>query len=245
MNDRKTCITVFLVIILLYSTVFHQEKEQNHKQITKSSYSSVNRIYAVNNSSIISISNNNDFLLYSFSGYGTVEIPYLIENLTISNSTSNLISIMDTDVHFIIQNNYLDGITGDNYGISLENVTNCQIINNIIINSDSGIMVFDSSFNFVLNNEIYNNTDKGLMIDSFSFNNTFFNNKIFNIEGTGIIIDSVSFYNNISNNAVYNCNLGLFISSAYTFILNNTISSNNNGIMFDQGGGSMKYSIKK
>lgn len=95
------------------------------------------------NHSPIRIENNSDFSLYSFPGNGTVDNPYIIENLSISNGSISNIVIINSSAHFIIRNFVLDGISGNYTGISLTNVSNAQIINNSISKTSIGIFLFE------------------------------------------------------------------------------------------------------
>ena len=80
----------------------------------------------------ILVTNNTEFTSNGFTGYGNKTHPYVIENFNITDSSTNLIDIRDTTVHFIIRNCLLNGITGNIDGIYFSNVFNGTIDSNII-----------------------------------------------------------------------------------------------------------------
>ena len=84
----------------------------------------------------ISIENNTDFSIQAqnegWDGNGSSTDPYVIEGLEISDLSEVLISIKNTNVHFKIGNNLLDGKLQTSIGINLRNVTNGMISSNEI-----------------------------------------------------------------------------------------------------------------
>ena len=58
----------------------------------------------------ILISSDKDFETYNFSGSGTIDDPYIIENLAIAESQYVGIFISKTTKYFVIQNNYISSI---------------------------------------------------------------------------------------------------------------------------------------
>ena len=152
----------------------------------------------------IYIDNNSDFVTLGFPGSGTQINPYRIEGCIIINSTTNLIYIQDTTSHFIISNNWLNGINGSFDGIRISNVTNGAIQNNTIINGDFGIrMLFDSKNNTIAYNTIYNSSRDGLCLAS-SSEIIIRNNTLYNNSRHGLQLSLNSNTNNVSNNIIYN-----------------------------------------
>ena len=78
--------------------------------------------------------NGNDELIQqaleeNWSGSGTEENPYIIEGLSITNSTDNeLMVISNTTLHITIEGNYLNGLSSSSNGISLSKVQNIIVI---------------------------------------------------------------------------------------------------------------------
>ncbi|MFW9829144.1 MAG: nitrous oxide reductase family maturation protein NosD [Candidatus Thorarchaeota archaeon] len=103
-------------------------------------------------------------------GNGTASNPYIIEDLIIKQlySTYSCIRIIDSDVFFIVQNCTLSYSL--DAGISLDNVTNGQLINNNCSYNDIGILL-DRSYNINISENIINyNRENGIEIYWFSNN---------------------------------------------------------------------------
>jgi parallel beta-helix repeat protein len=81
------------------------------------------------------------------SGSGTASDPYIIEDWDIDAGSDRGISVRSTDAHFIIRNTsiYTTSMPLGNAGITLSNVTNCEIINTTITGVFRGIEVFGGS----------------------------------------------------------------------------------------------------
>ncbi|MHA2292397.1 MAG: NosD domain-containing protein [Candidatus Hodarchaeales archaeon] len=161
--------------------------------------------------------------LAAWKGTGTVTDPYLIENLSISSSTSHLISIIDTTLHFVLQNCYLDGVTvTSNYGIYLGNVTNGLIRDNLIKNVDKGIHVLSNSHhNSVIFNII---TDSTYGISLATANHT----KILSNTITTIFSAALHLDHSIRNTLAYNdLSQNLGVSSTLLVIYLNHSDGNN------------------
>ncbi len=95
----------------------------------------------------IYINGNDDFInqanVEGRPGEGTALNPYVISGYEIIGSGSgNLIDIWETDIHFRISNCELDN---GYYGILLRNVTNGEISNNEVTNSEEGICLHYTS----------------------------------------------------------------------------------------------------
>ncbi|MHA2087096.1 MAG: NosD domain-containing protein, partial [Promethearchaeota archaeon] len=107
-------------------------------------------------------------------GNGSLEWPFLIENVTISGGElTNCITIRNSNDFFIIRNcTFYDSgsMLGNNAGIKLQNVENALIINNTVYNSSYGILLEDSNYNNLTENKI-NYNDNGVYLDT-SFNNS-------------------------------------------------------------------------
>lgn len=185
-------------------------------------------------SPVIEIKTNSDFIV--FPGSGTSIDPYIIEGYNISlDEGTVLISIRDTNVYFIIRNNYL---SGGYLGIALENVENGIITNNIIsspiqITRDvSGIILQNSSNNTISSNIIAINYF-GIYLHS-STNNTILSNTITKNPTHGIQLVS-SMKNLISSNKITNCSINgiAILISSENNITNNIINSSRSGISLE------------
>lgn len=181
----------------------------------------------------ISIIGNSDFIaqatVENWSGNGSTKNPYIIERLGIGSENRILILILYTDVHFRIQNCYLNQ---GRMGIYLFSVKNAQLSNNIVINNNKyGIHLEDSENNILSNNIVINNNEEGIYLRD-SAKNILVNNTITRNYYRGIEV-RYSENNIVTNNTVVNNRLsGLwFIHSPNNALIGNTFTNNLNGIM--------------
>ena len=132
-------------------------------------------------------------------GNGTLNNPYIIENVTINvnNNFSYCIRVQNSSKYFIIQNCTV--MKASITGIFLTNVSNSKLIlNNAFANHERGIGLLGSNNNLISENIAYNNR----------------------VSGIGL---SNSIFNTINDNNVYsNGDYGIGLSDSS----NNTISSN-------------------
>ncbi|MFX0205900.1 MAG: nitrous oxide reductase family maturation protein NosD [Candidatus Hodarchaeota archaeon] len=160
-------------------------------------------------------------------GEGTPTAPYFIDAVNITEfGNNNLIDIRNTNVHFRISNCLL---TQGSYGISLSNVTNGQISNNIVTNNSFkyGIRLYRSDNNTLTNNTVANNSDIGISFEE-SDKNTLTNNTVTNNYGFGVYLH-LSRKCTIANNNITNTGYwGILLHfSGNNTLTNNTISNNN------------------
>lgn len=176
-----------------------------------------------------------DFTDQGFTGNGTIEDPYIFENYIITNDTTTLIEILNTDAHFIIRNNYLDGMSGIPIqdGIILHNVTNGIIEKNTVINlMNCGIGVWSQCSNIIVtDNTLINNGYRGISSVK-AYNSSFTNNQIYNQIGDGMSFSN-STENLISNNTIHdNGDYGIEMEdSMNNLVTNNSIVNNSDGII--------------
>jgi len=100
-------------------------------------------------------------LAEGWSGYGSAEDPYVIENydITLGPTPEASIRITNTRANYTIQGcNLIGPAATPSYGIYLENSTNGRIINNLITNFAHGLNVSGGSRNIIVtgNNVSYN-----------------------------------------------------------------------------------------
>ncbi len=164
--------------------------------------SSTNRIATVTytNHPRIEILNETAFQTYGFSGDGSNTDPYTIEDLNITETGEfSCIIIQDIDANVTIQNNFLDGRSNSDYGISLENVTNVNITHNQIFNANTGIKV-NCNESLIQNNTIELSSSIGIYVNG--DDNIVEENQISNA-AYGIIIQGNG--SSITANLIFNC----------------------------------------
>ncbi|MFX1512488.1 MAG: NosD domain-containing protein [Promethearchaeota archaeon] len=231
---------MWVVIILLLNTISlimdselqtsaeniitRDRRDSVNKKGSKTSYVPYSPIY---------IDSNDDFKTMEFKGSGTVNNPYVIENLKIEDASTNLIDIAGTTVYVVIQNNLLNNLGGSSISINLNNVESCIIRNNIISNGVNAIKSYQSKDIKIESNSISETRDKGIHLISSSDNNIIINNSIRNTKGEGIeIYDCTG--NIIVNNSIFNSdNDGITLVSSHEHsILYNNINTTDFGIKF-------------
>jgi parallel beta-helix repeat protein len=137
-------------------------------------------------------------LARGWEGDGSITTPYVIEGYSFMNSTSTLVNIRNTAVHFIFQHNWLDGISQTYTGIYLQNVTQGVIYANNISNCYWGIYLAVAFQNTIESNLILQNDESGILMYK-SGNNSIFNNTIVENANLGILMDT----NETQNNSIY------------------------------------------
>ncbi len=183
----------------------------------------------------IVITANSHFVTQGFLGAGTLDDPYRIEHLNITTSNGDLISISNITAYFRISDIYLDGLTTATSGVSLSNVQHATLENNIIINNQDGISVFNSSSTVIFNNSVYTNTRFGIFLDQ-AFNCTLSVNVVHDNLINGIHLRETS-NTTITGNVIYNHWYGehhysniLLETSSDNFIANNSLFNSHYGI---------------
>lgn len=201
----------------------------------------------------IYVTNNADFITEGFSGKGTQQEPYILEDYHFIDSTQTLIHIQDTTAYFEIKKCQLSAVTGSRPGVYLWNVSRGTIANNTIHHCSDGIKL-DSSCenNTLIGNTLYNNSHYAIYVDNYSNKTVIADNIIFNQTNDGIVLGdahkntlfgnfiSHTRYgialsnrcngNNLSKNIVaHNSENGIYIYNSHNnFVYNNTIHNNNN-----------------
>ncbi len=156
------------------------------------------------------------------SGSGTPGDPYIIENVTINaNKTGSCITILNSNVNFIIRNCTLlnSSIGGTIYnreaGIRLVSVSNGQVINNNCSFNEVGIFLEDGCFdNTISGNQASNNNASGIELHENCYDNLFSSNEIHDNSDFGIHLlttcsNNTFIYNNASRTLFGTQNRGI------------------------------------
>ena len=204
-NLGKYPILVILVILMIfagnviigYSTELKLEVTSINKNTSKSPSSS--QSYVVH--APILITSDGGFSSYNFSGVGTRNDPYLIEgyNITSTGTPSFGIEIRNTNAFFVINScviyadyigvglqsvssgsskivgNRIISLIGDGGGITLNNMQNCTISDNICTNFMQGIHLNGADNCIIYDNYLYNIHDQGISIRNSDSNNITYN----------------------------------------------------------------------
>ncbi|MHA1185541.1 MAG: right-handed parallel beta-helix repeat-containing protein [Candidatus Heimdallarchaeota archaeon] len=192
--------------LLMYFSPVQAEKPLNEilfEKISPSAYISHDPI---------NITSDGDFSSYSFAGDGSFQNPYLIEGLSIINSTSPFgILINNTASHFIVRNCYLET---NAFGLVVENVANntAIVMDNIAFGNNAGAFVLRSTHYAIVSNNVAELDRVGINIT-----NCF-----------GVYVGNNTLTGGIP--AGYSCHSGILTTNCENIvILNNSISNFNNG----------------
>ena len=157
------------------------------------------------------------------SGSGTVEDPYVIENVIIDGQKSDsCITIRNSRAYFILRNCTLYNAGGSFFnwgaGIKLVNTKNGWVLNNSLNNNENGILEICGHNNKFLKNVVKINLN-GLYFLFSDENNITGNNIDYNQNGINLIMSN---YNSITENYIVGNN-----ASIYQFMSRGNIFKNN------------------
>ena len=209
----------------------------------------------------ISIDGDTNFsataLAESWSGDGSAQAPYIIENydITLGVTPEASISITNTRANYTIQGcNLIGPAATPSYGIHLENSTNSRIFNNLITNfahglnvsggcsnievtgnnisyNSYGIWCEDSDYLTITQNQCSHNILTGIYLSN-SNDGTISGNTCSGNGDNGLHLTSNSFYNVVTENfCTGNTNCGIRLQAVgWSTFENNTSSENDIGI---------------
>lgn len=232
---KKNLISIVGLLLCISIVITEPTTSANNNQTSDLNLSLIN-------SFPIFINSNEDFIALNFTGEGTINNPYLIENLNIV-STSELTSairISGTDVYFIIQNCV---ITSKYIGIAiLETVEagTAKIINNTITcSSKNGGGISISSSNTILENNTISGFMQGIHVNEADY--TTIKGNIIHLSYYQGINIRYSGFNTITDNDIRDSNQhGLALvgsSSMYNIIYGNIFVNNSNEPTYEIDGG--------
>jgi len=177
----------------------------------------------------IIIDGNLDFhytaTVLNFTGDGSSNDPYVIENYKISATIETGVTIKNTNLHFIIRDVIVSDVLLNHYtGFYLENVTHGTLANNTAHNNRYGFYIKNSFNNTLISNKAIGNTN-GLSLNCSYLNNLTANIITNNRHGFSI----ESSYNNsiLGNEVIDNTYLGFYLSSSYNNTLEENIATGN------------------
>ncbi len=159
-------------------------------------------------------------------GAGTIDNPYVIENVTINAGNSgSCISILNSNsAYFIVRNCTLidGGSTSLDSGIYMNSVQNGLIENNTCYNSRCGIVLEACSYNIVMQNYVYGTSFVGIYLYDGNDNEAHYNTIIGTNRGLGLYDESNA---NFTENTF--SNTGIYISGDDTQVNTHSIDSSN------------------
>lgn len=251
MSNKKSKIFFFFLFIILLIPLFYEPSLFNYYNQTNSvdkPFIIKYKTSTLTESNPITISSDNDLITqantYGWTGTGSINDPYVIENLQIINNSDSIYGISVSGLsskHLLIKNNYIEMTGLSSRGISLSYVDNLvsiynntlfnntqyaiyltgaynNVTNNLISDNYYGIYLSVSSYNSITSNRIENN-DYGITHSSSCSYNYYYNNTFFNNSQYGIVSFSFYEYNNVIGNK--------FISNNYAHSFNSFTSYNN------------------
>ena len=206
----KKFFTAFLIVELIVLTLlmfhFDAKTTNNFEEFTKNRSNPliVNSKQSYIDHAPIYINSDDDFESLGFQGNGTLDDPYIIENLRIETENNNGIFIEFTTKSYIIRNCFIDALSSSIYIADM--TSTFKIENNILISTYNGIFI----------SEAY---------DSIIYNNTFVESKIHIVSGHFLEIENCTFFHTIDESI-------LIESSNDISITGNTFISSYEGITF-------------
>jgi len=239
MKNQKYRYTIFILLILLLigiintpnsviksTSLSENNREIDTDQIKQAIYWELNYIHINNNWSETAS-------MYDWcTGFGTLEKPYIIENITITLvSSESGIVIQNTFQHFVISNCTIHNRAT---GVYLNNVTNGVLLNNNCSYNSYGIQLNDCLNNSISSNYASFNIDTGIHL--YNSNSCYISGNTVN-ENTGGARRIGVFLEESNNNTIYDNNLYLngdygieMLNSDRNLMLNNIFDSNWKGI---------------
>jgi len=183
------------------------------------------------------IQSDTDFVNQGWPGNGSMNNPFLIEDLEIELSLySTCIEISHTSVYFEIRNcvfsyQYSGAYFGFYYqvlmgiGVQLNHVSNCTIVNCTFFNLDFGIDAQSVTDSLFMNNTV-RNCDEGIHLDSAETSIVNHNRVLFNNEG--LWLSGTSACTITKNLIAYNKDYGIQLDygAGQNRVFNNTIGYN-------------------
>lgn len=181
------------------------------------------------NREAFTVFSDSDFSSYGFPGTGDENNPYRIEGYNITEN-SQLISIIDTESYFVIQDNYLNSIISSQDGIYIKNAKNGLVYNNTVVNNRHGIFIDKGCQGIdVVDNKIWDSSQSGIRVNS-STDVRINNNEVYQNTYNGIWANS-STQLVIWNNTIYNDELGIWLrNSNSSQIIGNLLFGNDNAM---------------
>jgi len=184
----------------------------------------------------IVIVSDEDFELQGWSGNGTKEMPYIIQDLSISTS-GVCIAVYNTTSYFEIRHCILSNpssvIEREARGVYLNNVTNAAIMSCEISRKGTGLYLEACSNCVLKENEVELSWGQGTYLGN-SQACVVMNNQIHDNPHEGIYLTS-SINCNVSTNTVHNQGQGgiRLVSSSACLVFKNDVHDNSQGIVFD------------
>lgn len=187
----------------------------------------------------IEIDSDEDFENYNFSGTGTEEDPFLIENLKITRRNNDdyetAIKITSTTKHFIIRNCKIKNYHSAIY-LYYTGIRTVQITNNHIEDCHGTAIYSNSGHNIVISGNTVINCNYGITINT-CYNSTIENNLLYhNYLGLKVVNSPYSIIagNNASNNNFWG---GTISESSHSQIYDNVFNNHPRGYEGDSSSG--------
>ncbi len=230
---------VILIIWCFYSannltSAYPPQSDYNYFSVIKHIIAPSSPLGKLSEHDPITITCEQNFTDYGFSGNGTEVNPYVIENLNISTTEEKAIAIYNVSVFYVLRNCL---VQADRYGIYVENTTLqgnspvsylplARFENNTCYNSWRGMNIYRAWNCTVQNNSFLNNEQMGLRLDLCWYSSVSNNTCVNNFRGITLYDSCTSM---VSNNTCLSNFVGLTLwSSSGTIAFDNLCTFNDN-----------------
>ena len=217
MTSRRRLVSCYLLLFLIF-IVGTPLLSANHPYPHQHDGAQVIATMLYQKHDPIIVGGDEEFVLNGFTGSGTAEDPYVINELNITNS-GTCITIMNTTAYFILKDCFVKA-TYSNHGIILQNVTFGTIEACKATTCHAGIYLHQT-MNCTIENSTVHSSRTGILFNS-AYSCSISNSKTFrNTDGIRII---ASDYCRATGNRVYrNTDIGI---SLWTLVQNCTVYGN-------------------
>ncbi|MBD3160222.1 MAG: hypothetical protein GF309_15700 [Candidatus Lokiarchaeota archaeon] len=253
MRESRAIIVGLVVICLLMLCPRSQKFPELRERLIEHSQTELSGSYTRHEP--ISVSNDSGFSSQGWPGEGSLEDPYVIADLNITNASIS-ISIVNTTAHFEISNCRISSTAyTPNDGILFRNVTHGKVRDCIISHHGHGIKISSSRNINLESNTVHHNLDSGLYLVSSVYctlsSNCAFSNSLEDYQAAGgffivecnktVLSKNVAYENNGRGYLIrysYGCKLahntahgndlsGFFLYVSETCLLRSNTASNN------------------
>ncbi|MHA2423995.1 MAG: right-handed parallel beta-helix repeat-containing protein, partial [Candidatus Thorarchaeota archaeon] len=191
MYKAKAGMTIAFIMLLFFSSISIANwsyTSTNHQfvsnSLTSDTYTPHDAILITSDEEFEAMADDEDW-----PGDGSIENPYIISGLLLTDPTTQPIRIWNTEVHWIFRDNIIEG--GGLCGSFIVNTTNGLMDNNTFRFRHNGMAFQDVENLTISSNNIHNNSGHGLEFLGYAIGIVIQDNRIVDNRQSGIQIPSI------------------------------------------------------